>query len=85
MRNIEKCVSWVVYRMTIYGKPSETNSVCEQHEWEAMERAQPGLHTLVQACIPSESEAERLARGTPEPEKPRKPSRWKTIERRIAG
>ena len=81
MRNIEKCVSWVVYRMTIYGKPSDTNSVCEQHEWEAMERDQPGLHTLVKAGIPSETEAERLARGAPEAEKPRKPSRWKTLAR----
>jgi hypothetical protein len=81
MRSYEKCMSWVVYRMTIYGKPSETNSVCEQAEWEAMERAQPGHHTLIQAGIPSETEAERLARGEPVAEKPRKPSRWKTLSR----
>ena len=43
MRSIEKRVTWVVYRMTIYGKPSETNSVCEQHEWDAMERAHARL------------------------------------------
>ena len=77
MRMTEKCVSWVVYRMTIYGKPSETSSVCEQREWDAMERAQPGLHTLIQAGIPSESEAERLARGEPDVVPPKKPSRWK--------
>jgi len=81
MRSNVKCAAWVVYRMTIYGKPSETNSVCEQVEWDAMERAQPGHHTLIQAGIPSETEAERLARGAPEAEKPRKPSRWKTLAR----
>lgn len=81
MRNIEKCVAWVVYEMTIYGKPSGSNSVCEQNEWDAMERAQPGLHKLVRSGIPSETEAERLARGMPEAEKPRKPSRWKTLAR----
>jgi hypothetical protein len=29
-----------------------------------MQLAQPGVHTLVRAGIPSEGEAERLARGT---------------------
>ena len=81
MRTSEKCTSWVVYRMTIYGKPSETRSVCPQKEWDEMERAQPGLHTLIRSGIPSETEAERLARGAPEAEKPRKPSRWKTLTR----
>ena len=56
-------VSWVVYRMTVHGKDSGMNAVCEQSEWDAMERAQPGYHTLVRAGIPSEGEAERLARG----------------------
>jgi len=37
------------------------DAVCEQSEWEAMERAQPGYHTLVQAGITNE--AERLARS----------------------
>ena len=57
-------VLWVVYRMTVYGKASAMNAVCEQSEWDAMELAYPGYHTLVKSGIPSEAEAERLARGT---------------------
>jgi hypothetical protein len=63
MRKSEQAVSWVVYRMTVHRKPTGANAVCEQGEWEEMERAQPGYHTLVQAGIASEAEAERLARG----------------------
>ena len=36
----------------------------EQAEWDAMESAQPGYHTLVRSGITNEGEAERLARGT---------------------
>jgi hypothetical protein len=61
----EKSLLWVVYRMTIHGKPGGMNAVCLQSEWEAMERAQPGYHTLVQAGIANEGEAERLARSHP--------------------
>src|SRR4051794_25081677 len=64
MRKTEPCVLWVVYRMTLHRKPS-VPAVCEQGEWEAMERAQPGRHTLVQASIGSEVEAEKLARSAP--------------------
>ncbi len=63
MREIEKVMSWVVYRMTVHGKPTGMNAVCEQAEWEAMEFAQPGYHTLILAGITNEGEAERLARG----------------------
>ena len=56
--------SWVVYRVTIKGQTAGPNAVCEQAEWEAMERDRPGLHTLIRAGITSEGEAERLARGT---------------------
>jgi hypothetical protein len=63
MRKTEECASWVVYRMTIHGKPSEMSAVCEQWEWEAMELAQPGHHTLVRAGITNEGEAEQLARS----------------------
>lgn len=55
--------AWVVYRMTITGAPGG-NAVCEQGEWDAMERSNPGYHTLVKAGITSEEEAEKLARGT---------------------
>ena len=65
MRNNEKSLLWVVYRMTIHGKPGGMNAVCQQSEWEAMERAQPSYHTLVQAGITNEGEAERLARSGP--------------------
>jgi hypothetical protein len=65
MRQTEKVISWVVYRMTIHGKPTGMSAVCEQGEWEAMERAAPGYHTLIQAGITNEGEAERLARSIP--------------------
>ena len=63
MNPAESSVEWVVYRMTIHGKPSETNAVCEQCEWDAMELSRPGYHTLVKAGIPNEGEAERFARA----------------------
>jgi hypothetical protein len=56
--------SWVVYRMTIRGCPDGMNAVCSQAEWDAMQRAKPGEHTLIRAGITNEGEAERLARGT---------------------
>lgn len=64
MKKTAESVSWVVYRMTIYRKPSQ-NAVCEQNEWDAMESKRPGYHTLVQAGIANECEAERLARSVP--------------------
>ena len=63
MRKSDKCASWVVYRVTIHGKPSGANAVCEQSEWDAMELGRPGYHTLVQAGITNEAMAESLARG----------------------
>lgn len=63
MTKTEKAMSWVVYRMTMRGKVTGLGAVCEQEEWEAMERAQPGHHTLVLAGITNEGEAERLARS----------------------
>ena len=59
----EKSRLWVVYQMTINGKPSGMSAVCQQSEWEAMESVQPGYHTLVRAGIANEGEAERLARS----------------------
>jgi hypothetical protein len=77
MRKIEEVVSWVVYRMTVHGKPSGMNAVCEQGEWEAMERSQPGYHTLILAGITNEGEAERLARSGPADGDSNKPSKSK--------
>jgi hypothetical protein len=71
MSKAERNASWVVYQMTVSGQPSGRNAVCEQAEWDAMEAERPGYHTLVRAGIPTEGEAERLARGTSGDVKPR--------------
>jgi hypothetical protein len=57
-------VSWVVYRMTVHKKPNEGIAVCEQQEWDAMERLQPGYHTLIEGGIANEAQAEQLARSS---------------------
>jgi hypothetical protein len=57
-------VAWVVYKMHQAG-PAGPNAVCEQAEWDQMEVANPGRHTLIKAGITSEPEAERLAREAP--------------------
>ena len=63
MRKARAPAGWVVYKVAVHGKPGEARAVCEQGEWDAMELAQPGYHTLVRAGITSEGEAERLARA----------------------
>ena len=68
MRNTEIARAWVVYRMTVHKKPTGGAAVCEQREWDAMELAQPGHHTLVKAGITNEGDAERLARTSFESE-----------------
>ena len=60
----EKTVSWVVSQMTLHGQAAPRNAICEQIEWEAIERSRPGYHTLVRSGITNEAEAEKLARGT---------------------
>jgi len=40
------------------------NAVCEQEVWDAMDKARPGFYTLIRSGIPTEGEAEQLARGT---------------------
>jgi hypothetical protein len=60
----DETVTWVVYKMTLHGKQSPMNAICEQSEWDAMELAQPGYHKLVRGHIENEGQAERLARGT---------------------
>jgi hypothetical protein len=60
----QRKVSWVVYQVPLRGNMGTLNAICEQAEWERMESDRPGYHTLVQAGIQTESEAERLARGT---------------------
>jgi hypothetical protein len=68
----QKNVSWVVYQMNMVGKHTGMNAVCEQSEWDAMELARPGYHTLIKSGITDEAEAERLARGTSGDAIPRK-------------
>jgi hypothetical protein len=65
MPRSDEAVLWVVYETHIDGRTYTAKAVCEQAEWDAMERAKPGRHTLVRSGIASEAEAERLARGTP--------------------
>jgi hypothetical protein len=60
MRAKEECV-WVVYKMTL-GAITK-NAVCTQSEWETMEAATPGYHTLIREQIDNEGEAEQLARN----------------------
>ncbi len=72
MRHAEKIEAWVVYQMSVHGKPTGMNAVCEQEEWDEMERVQPGHHKLIQAGITNEAEAEKLARGTSGDAKSRK-------------
>lgn len=59
---MEKVPTWVVY-----SKPQKTSDpalvVCKEAEWEQIDRARPGVNTLVQSGILSESAAERVARG----------------------
>jgi hypothetical protein len=58
----ETIETWVVYLMT--GKKTNgMKAVCEKTEWDAMERAKPGQHQLIQEGITTETEAELLARG----------------------
>ena len=60
-----KDVTWVVYRKTIHKRPDSICAVCQQSEWDAMELARPGYHHLVRAGIPTEVEAEMVARSEP--------------------
>ena len=65
MPKTRKAVLWVVYQTHIDGRTHAAKAVCPQAEWDAMELADPGRYALVRSGIPSEAEAERLARGTP--------------------
>jgi hypothetical protein len=63
MRQTRYSGLWVVYQLTLKGQPSGINVVCEEAEWDALDRANPGVHTLVRAGIATEGEAERHARA----------------------
>jgi hypothetical protein len=64
-KSVHRVASWVVYQQV--GKDGAAvgpRCVCDQGEWDAIERRNPGQHTLIQSGIDSEGVAERLARGT---------------------
>jgi hypothetical protein len=67
-------IEWVVYLMKPKGNQEARNAVCSQSEWEEMELAQPGFHTLIRAHITNEGEAERLARDLQTPPTVPKPN-----------
>jgi hypothetical protein len=43
------------------------NAICDQVDWDAMERNQPGEQPLIRGGIASEVDAERLCRSSPPP------------------
>jgi hypothetical protein len=55
--------TWVVYQ-SVQGKQMGAKSICELREWEALERSHPGVNELLVGGLQSESQAEKLARGT---------------------
>jgi hypothetical protein len=57
--------AWVVYKMNLPGPAAGPNAVCEQDEWDEMERHRPGFHKLIREGITNEAEAESLARSAP--------------------
>jgi hypothetical protein len=65
--------AWVVYSFSLNGNPEAMRAVCEQAEWEALDRSKPGFYTLIRAGISNEGEAERLARGSAGAARPRVP------------
>ena len=63
MRETENVEAWVVYE-AVQGNDIGRKSVCQQSEWEAIDSRHPGHNMLIQGGIMSETEAEKLARGT---------------------
>ena len=45
-------------------RESSKRRCCTKSEWDAMELARPGYHTLIRESIMDENQAERIARGT---------------------
>jgi two-component system, OmpR family, response regulator len=61
VRRAKAAARWVVYLLKVSGRQAGGSAVCEQGEWDEMERGRPGHYTL-RAGIASEPEAEALAR-----------------------
>lgn len=58
--------TWVVYEKLFHRQDTGQNAVCEQHEWEEMERNRPGAQNLIKAGIATERDADHYARNGPE-------------------
>jgi hypothetical protein len=54
--------TWVVYRRALKDDPFGAIGVCTEAEWAVMSRAAEGVLSLIQGGLPSEPEAERIAR-----------------------
>ncbi|MBI3865622.1 MAG: hypothetical protein HY290_27430 [Planctomycetia bacterium] len=76
MREPETTETWVVFQ-ALQGAQSGIRSICTESEWTDILARKPGVNQLVQAGIASETEAEKLARGTSGDAKQR-PSRRST-------
>jgi hypothetical protein len=76
--------TWVVYRTAPMLKQVGRNAVCTQSEWDAMELAHPGQHTLIRGDIGNEGEAERLARDLQTPPPVPKPPRAPVVRPPVA-
>jgi hypothetical protein len=79
MPKFARVESWVIYQLVSNGVATGPNGVCEQAEWEEMERLRPGAQVLVRCGLPTEGVAGRLARGAsgdpvPKAKKPDRPA-----------
>jgi hypothetical protein len=60
---MSRAKTWVVYGQAVQGQEGRVSAVCEQGEWDELERVRPGRQTLIQSGFASEADAERAARG----------------------
>jgi hypothetical protein len=63
MRKTDAEESWAVYEV-VQGKQAGMKVMCPQSQWEALAASHPGANVLIQDGIESETEAEKIARGT---------------------
>lgn len=61
---MSEAITWVVYESPVVGRSLGGRAVCEQDDWDTMEAARPGFHTLIQAGFVNECDAERLVRSS---------------------
>lgn len=71
MRTTKEPESWVVYE-SVDGPRTGMKSICDEDEWATIAAAKSTNVKLIKKGICSESEAEKLARGTSGDRKPRR-------------